>query len=292
MSAAINAQADWWKSPRIKKFRLNLIREIPRFPNDRTALQHMQQKRLGAVLVDYINWKSRYVGIRPRQIEIESAAKFDPRWSAMSKTIEVFLGKVQRGDDLTPYLSLGPHTRGYSLAANVPGATNDDRQSDKDFLLIRKGYHHFHLGIDIEKTGYAVRTDDLIFAEVTRDKFKVIAIFNHDVFDQGSAERKRLDALHDNIIFRSLPPGAAVMKGPVMSSGHAMHVFQYAQYCGRLLESIDPHLEDRSYIEMLYRHGNFDPPSKPRLEWHFLHLDLIVYDRVNKLAFCVQQGWN
>jgi hypothetical protein len=162
------------------------------------------------------------------------------------------LEKVRRGDDLTPYLSLAPHTRGYAPAARAPGATNEDRWSDKDFVLTKMNYHHFHLGTSIEAAGHAVRTDDLIFAEVSRDKLKVIAIFNHDVFEPGSAERRRLSALHETVIFRGLPPGAAVMTAPVMTSGHSMHVVSYADRCARLIRSVDPQLDDRAYIESLY----------------------------------------
>jgi hypothetical protein len=252
----------------------------------------MRQKRLGDVLVDYLNWRSRYIGSRPRQIEIEAAATADRRWSAMSVPVAAFLEKVRRGDDLTPHLSLAPHTRGYALAARAPGATNEDRWSDKDLLLTRMGYHHFHLGTAIEPAGHASRSDDLIFAEVSRDIFKVIAIFDHGVFDQASAERMRLAALHEKIIFRGLPPGAGVLRGAVTSSGHALHVVVYARRCGRLIQFVDPQLDERAYIENLYAQGKIEPPQKPKLEWAFFHLDLAIYDRAKGAAFVVLQGWN
>ena len=55
--------------PRIRKFRLELVKEIPRFPNNLASLKHMQQKHLTNVLIDYINWRSRYIGVRPRTVE-------------------------------------------------------------------------------------------------------------------------------------------------------------------------------------------------------------------------------
>jgi hypothetical protein len=242
---------------------------------------------LSDVLVDYVHWRARYVGKRPRQIEIEAAAKADPGWFAMAAAIEAFLEKVRSGDDLTPHLSLLPHTRGYSVAVHTPGATNEDRWSDKDFLLTRMNYHHFHFG-----TGRTGRTDDLIFAEVGRDKFKVIAIFNHDVFVEGSTERERLSALHNQIIFRRLPPGAGVMDGPVMSSGHAMHVVMYAQRCARQIESVDPQLDNRAYIENWYALGEIESPPEPKFKWAFLHLDLAVYESAKRTAFVLEKGWN
>lgn len=278
---------------RLRKFRLELVKLIPRFPNDRASLRHMQQKPLSAVLVDYIHWRARYVGKRPRLIEIEAAVKADARWVAMEPATEGFLKKVRDGDDLTPHLSLDPHTRGYSPAAHAPRATMEERWSDKDFLLTRMNYHHFHLGTNIGPAGHAERTDDLVFAEVSRDKFKVVAIFNHDVFSEGSAERRRLSLVHDEIVFRGLPPGSGVMASAVSSSGHALQVVIYAMSCGRLMRVVDPQLDDRAYVENLYALSRVGPaPRKPKFEWTFLHLDLAIYDRATGKAFIFQYGWN
>jgi hypothetical protein len=187
------------ETTRIKRFRLALIKAIPRFPNDRAALQHMRGKHLGDLLIDYVSWRSRYVGTRPRSVTIEPAALADPKWSSMSAEIGSFLDKVRRGDDLTPHLSIKPHTQDYTPAAHIPGATAEERRLDKDFVLNTKGYHHFHLGAAAEKKGHTVRTNDVLFAEVTRDEFNVIAIFTHEVFDLGSAEQTRLSQVHDGI---------------------------------------------------------------------------------------------
>jgi hypothetical protein len=168
---------------RIKKFRGELIKAIPRFPNDRASFLHMQRKHLADLLVDYINWRSRYVGQRPRIVSVEPAAQSDPRWGAHAASITAFLDKVRHGADLTPHLSIEPHTKGYAPAGRAPGAAPTDRWSDKDFVLNVMGYHHFHLGTTIQKRGHVDRTDDLIFAEVHRDTLSVIAIFAHDVFD-------------------------------------------------------------------------------------------------------------
>ena len=160
---------------RVKNFRSWLVNAIPRVPNDRASKLHMQQKQLPELLIDYVNWRSRYVGQRPRTVTVEPATKADPRWSAHAAAIGAFIDKVRRGDDdLTPHLSIKPHTQGYAPAARAPGATTEDRWSDKDFLLNIMGYHHFHLGTAIQKRGHVDRTDDLIFAEVHRDTFKVI----------------------------------------------------------------------------------------------------------------------
>ena len=50
---------------RVKNFRSWLVNAIPRVPNDRASKLHMQQKQLPELLIDYVNWRSRYVGQRP-----------------------------------------------------------------------------------------------------------------------------------------------------------------------------------------------------------------------------------
>lgn len=182
------ARATLAEPSRIKKLRLGLVKAIPRFPNDQRSLKHLEEKGLRDVLIDFINWRSRYVGIRPRGITVESAAATDPRWTSLSTEIDGFLEKVRNGDDLTPHLSLKPHTRGFTPAALAPGASSEDKWSDKDFVLAAQGLHHFHL----EPPGRIERSNDLLFAHVTRDSFNVIAIFDHSVFDLSSAERHRL----------------------------------------------------------------------------------------------------
>lgn len=279
-------------SPRAEKLRRELIKAIPRVPSDRRALEHMKQKPLSEVLVHFIHWRSRYVGARPRKVEIEPNAVSDARWTSMAAGIEGFLGKVNRGDDLTPHLSLEPHTRGYALAAHTPGATAEDRWSDKDLLLVRTKYHHFHLGVDVEAGGHVARTNDLLFAKVSRETLRVIAIFDHTVFELGSLENERLSALHSEIIFRGLSPGTGVFSPGVMSSGHSDHVVFYAQRCSRLINWVDPKLDERAYIEELFAQVRSGPPKRPKFLWGFQHLDLAVVDRVTKTAFVLQQGWN
>ena len=260
-------------------------------PNNRASLLHMQQKHLTDLLIDYVNWRSRYIGQRPRTVSIEPAAQADPRWSAYAAAIAHFLDKVRRGDDLTSHLSIEPHTRGYAPAARVYGATPEDRWSDKDFLLNVMGYHHFHLGTTLEKRGHTKRTDDLIFAEVSRDTFKVIAIFDHDVFDQNSTERMRLWAVHESIIFRGLPPGSTVVMGNIATSGHSNYVVRYAIHCAQIIKHIEEKLDDPEFVKSLYQPRS-EAPAKSKPDWGFVHLDLAIYDAAKPGYLILQKGWN
>lgn len=285
------AQATAVKSPRIKRLRRDLIKAIPRVPNNKASLRHMEAKDLSDLLIDYTNWRSRYVGERQRTVSIEPGAKADRRWSDHTAAIKAFLDKVQRGDDLTPHLSLEPHTRGYAPAARAPDATPDDRWSDKDLLLNVMGFHHFHLGTATQKRGHVDRTDELIFAEVRRDTLKVIAVFDHDVFDKNSRERARLWALHNKSITRGVEPGRVVVSAMIATSGHALPVVRYAQDCARIIRKIEPKLDEPEYVKSLYNPPE-EMPAKSKLSWGFRHLDLAVYDAAKPISIIFKKGWS
>jgi hypothetical protein len=277
--------------PRLRKFRRELIKAIPRVPNTKQSLLHMQQKPLPELMIDYVSWRSRYVGSRPRTVKIEPSATYDTHSTSNRAGIELFLGKVRGGDDLTPHLSLEPHTRGYVAAARAPGASAQDRWSDKDFILNTSGYHHFHLGTTIETKGHAARTDDLIFARASRDEFTVIAIFDHNVFDFGTPERIRLLALHDAILTRGMAPGTVYTSNMITTSGHTVHSVRYAQHCMRVIADFEPRLDDLGFVKALYKHKE-EAPTRPKPEWVFLHLDLAIFDRAKPGLLVVQKGWN
>jgi len=278
-------------SPRIKRLRRELIKAIPRIPNDRMSLQHMQQKHLADLLIDYVSWRSRFVGTRPRRISVDPAAEADARWTIHKASINAFLNNVQKGNDLTPHLSLEPSTRGYAPAARARGASTEDKWSDKDFLLNVMGYHHFHLGMIVPGKGHADRTDDLIFARVDRDSFEVIAIFDHEVFEPSSPERMRLWSVHDQALNQGAPAGSVLVSSIIATSGHPLHVVRHAQLCAQRIRELDSKLDDPTFVTNLYQPVE-EAPAKPKPHWQFLHLDLAIFDAAKPGYLIVQKGWN
>jgi hypothetical protein len=281
---------------RIKKFRLSLAKGIPRFPNDKASLKVLEAKHLTDILVDYINWMVRYVAPRPRTVHVELSASNDPRWTSQSSQIAAFLEKVKKGDELTPHLSLKPHTRGVAPAASRKGP-GVDRWADKDMVLNVMGYHHFHLGKTIGTSGHATRTDEVLFAQVTRDRFEVVAIFDHTVFDMRkspteplSAERNRLWQIYDERTTRGAPSGSVVVASSIATSGHSVNFVRQAINYTRILYEIDPKLDDPVYVRGLYRKAT--PPEKPRLEWRMHFLDLCLFCRAAQCALIFKKGPN
>lgn len=282
------------ETKRIKNFRLSIAKQIPRFPNDKASLQILEAKSLGALLIDYANWAIRYVATRPRRVIIESTAINDRRWASWEADIRQLLRKVETGDDLTPHLSLKPHTRGFTPAASAQGP-DVDRWADKDMLLNVMGYHHLHL--DAAPT-QGMRSDEMVFAQVTRDTFTVVGIFDHSVFEATTptavmtAERERLWEIFDERTTRGVPPGAVVMTPPIATSGHPVQLVMMASDYARTIHAIDPKLNDRSYVQGLFEEAHAPVPAKPELRWRMHFLDLCLVDKAETCAFVLRKGPN
>lgn len=279
---------------RIKAFRFEIANRIPKFPNDKASLHALQAKSLGDLLVAYANWAIRYVSPGPRAVVVEPSALNDPRWQTLNGEILALLKVVKDGRDLTPYLSLRPHTRGFTPAASAPGP-GVDRWADKDMLLNVMGYHHFHLDA---APSNKIRSNEVLFAHVTRTEFTVVGVFDHSVFEApqtGTAlalERKRLWAIFDERSTRGVSPGSVVMPTLISTSGHSFYFTNFGMDCARIIHKIDPNLNDPQYILGLYEKARWQIPAKPRLRWSFSFLTLGLLEEKEAKFFVQRYGPN
>lgn len=175
------------ESKRIRKLLDDIIKTVPRFPNDKSSKPDLEQRSRAALLTVYFNWRIRFVSRGVRAVTTRKSATSDRRWRLLKPDIYVFLDKVRQGDDLTPHLSLKAWQEGYAPAAHAPEMVAD-RWADKDFLLNVMGFHHFHLGTTLENKGFVTRTDVVLFAHVTRTTFDVLGLFDHSVFDMRTSQ--------------------------------------------------------------------------------------------------------
>jgi hypothetical protein len=272
------------ESKRVKDFRLGLAKQIPKFPNNRASLRALQAKPLGQLLIDYVNWRIRLVAPHPRAIMLESSATSDSRWHGLATEIQALLKKVEQGDDLTLYLSDDSRTRGFTPAASGTAAKLVDRWADKDMLLNVMGYHHFHFD------AFPKRSNDVLFAHVTRDTFTVVGIFDHTVFEflkkPMTAERDRLWQIFQDRAALSAPPGSVAVQSLITTSGHPVYVVNLASNYARVIREIDLKLDDPSFVRWFYQQAGFSVPAKPKLRWHLQHLDLGILDKENRGIFC------
>lgn len=283
------------ESKRIKKLRGEVIKAIPKFPNNRETKEKLEGMPLATLLIHYLNWMIRYVSVKPRKTIIEPTVTVDPRWSLLRGQVNAFLDKVRSGENLVPYLSIQPHSKGYSPETSRAGP-DVDRWADKDFLLNAMGFHHFHLGNKVEAAGHVERTDDVLFARVSRQDFTTIGIFNHSVFDptgdEMSAERKRLWKIFDEHTGRGIPPGSVVIPSPIATSGHPVHVVSTAQEYSRIIYGLDPKLDDPSFVNELYGGNKASAPEKVKLKWALNFSDLGIHETRSNHLFVLRRGFN
>ena len=190
---------------------------------------------------------------------------------------------VKDGEDLTPYLSLGAVKEGYTPAAERSGP--EESWADKDFLLNVMGLHHFHLGMTREAKGHAARTNEVLFASVTRDTFEIIGLFDHDAFERKNdgtmtSERNHLWSIYDARRTANTLPGQLSVGGfnglGITMSSHPVTVVRAAQEHARIIREVEPRLDDPMYVRSLYPADSI--PEKPKFRWAYKNLDLGVCD--------------
>jgi len=284
------------ESPRIKKFKKDLVSSIPRFPNNKETLQALEQMRLVDLLITYLGWRVRLVGQRPRRVTRAQALRHDPRAQALAPNIEVFLSSVTAGDDLTPYLSLSAGSEGFTIPdKNHPKGL----WADKDFLLNAMGFHHFHLGLTLEPGGHCKRTNEVLFALVGRDEFEVIGLFTHDAFerdDQGkmTSERQRLWSTFERRLAEGVLPGQMYIGGMagmgISGSGMPIAVVETAFHYIRQIKWYENELRNFEFAKTLYSEGNI--PAKSKFKWGIDHLDLVLLDEGAGQLVRIAKGLN
>ncbi|MDR6962500.1 hypothetical protein [Shewanella putrefaciens] len=280
---------------RIKKLKSQLIKELPFFPNDKATLSELECQGLNGVLIHYLHWKTRIVPPRQRKVQIAPEVTSDKRWKSLKEGINGLLDKVRNGENIYPYHSQRAHKNGYTPAQRIRDGEVDSWE-DKDQILNTKGFHHFHLNMNVLSTGLSERTDDVLFAFVSRDNFHAIGIFDHSVFEpidsnrNMTSERKRMWDLHKKHATLGIKPGAAYFSNPITTSGHPIYLIRMADYYAQKIRENDPKLDDRLFVNGLYAQGQLPHPNKYNFEWRMDALDLGLFDKKTNVLFCIHKG--
>ncbi len=275
--------------PRVSAFREDLIRLLPRAPNNRSSLEMLRAMPTRRLVLAFVTWRMRLIPTKPRTVRFWSGGITPVEAQAARQRLQPFLLKVAAGKDLTLHLSDLVMRKGVVL----PGASPADRGKDIDMVLTREGLHHFHIGSATPSNAKG-RSGSLLFAEVLDREFRVVAIADHRVFQFGSPERLRFFEVCRSYMVKDIPPGQAFMANPVMSSGHSMIVTLFADRCESEIERLDPLLDDSEFIDKLYqeqlilREGrHVTRPTKPLLKWHFEDLQFGILDSSTMVFFCL-----
>lgn len=277
-------------SKRIKRFKKELIKDIPLFPNNKATKNHLEAKPLPSVLIAYLNWKSRQIRPSKRKSILSPKVTADAHWRTYNQQIKDLIKQSENGDDLNPHLSLKALDDGYTIINN-----GDDKWQDKDQILNTKGLYHFHLSNTKMPKGHMDRTNELLFAYIDGETFHTLGIFSHDVFQTTSQngvlnpERKRLLEYHDAILKKNILPGSVFIERPIMTSGHTLDVVSLVQAYCRDIEYMDPKLDDYEFLKQLF---GADMPKKLKLDWRINYTDFGLFDSVSQTFLKLRAGLN
>jgi hypothetical protein len=281
---------------RIKKFRFEVAKIIPKFPNDKATLQVLLDKPLGSLLINYLNWARRLISIRPRKIVIEPTLTADPRWKKLSADTKIIIGKAERGENLNAHLSLKVLRNGFTPATSIV-SPDTDKWADKDFLINTMGYHHLHLSQILEPGGHFKRTDDVLLAQITKSTFHAIGFFDHSVFDSAdpvnltmSAERERLWKIHDERRSFGREPGAVYIDMPIATSGHSVNHVRLAGDFARIIYAIDPKLDTLSTRSEIFPDLTHEALKAMKLSWKVIFMNLGLFDKTTSSFHVLKYG--
>ena len=273
---------DMEESSTIRAFKTELIKTMPYFPNTKEVKEELQAQSLCSVLFHYLHWASRLIPVRPRSATVEPYLLMDTRWEDHEADVLSLLKKVKLGEDLTGHLSNKVMSKGYTPKENI--LAKNDSWADKDQLLNTKGFHHFHL-----KAGKGSKGNVVLFAQVSRETFKAVALFDHSVFDHSSNEmsheRKRMWAIFDDMVSREIAPNTAYMSNPITMSGHPIHIHSMTQQYWHVIKQVDVELSSKEFAKNIYADTDYSIPKKTKFRWLLNGLDLGVLEVKSKHFF-------
>lgn len=122
------------------------------------------------------NAQRRRLEVRPRTVHRSETLEQDLE-NELGTELGMLLDAVERGEDLTPRLSLSTYARAYD-----------------DAMLNDWGIYHFHLGTVMKSARLMNRSGPLLFARVDDDDFYAICVLGH----RDWSEQIVLEILNEN----------------------------------------------------------------------------------------------
>lgn len=277
-------------SPSVLAFKEDLIREFPYVPNTGEARDVLRKCEVSTLIHIFHMWRQRFIVPQPRHFVVPEELSIDPLYVKHKADIDAIKAKVERGDDLSGYLSM-QIDRG---TFNVDKFVEDGGfERSRDEMLITEGFHHMHL---VEKPA---RSDELLVVWDTGDTLELVGIVTHAIFDDMNFVRSDADYQRyvEGFLTRKYPEGAFLIGGPgggiINTAGSSVWstLFQIEVYkLIRAVETFPGGLEGATkalFKELLGRNTQFVEPK-----WIMDKVKgLGIRDKKNKVDFwCTTKG--
>jgi hypothetical protein len=133
---------------------------------------------LQLVCLLYLTALRRAIESKPRTVQYSREFVCPPEHRAGLTALEL---RIIAGESVLPFLSKGLQKRLH----------------EEDMLFNDWGIHHFHLGPQVEASGYVARTDYVLLARVTDSKVYFVEIVPHPR-GRGWAQCRAMNLIHSN----------------------------------------------------------------------------------------------
>lgn len=274
---------------RVAVLRKTLVKIIPRIPNNKQTQILVEQMPLGKLLVCYFNWRSRFITVRRRKVNIEPAVTGNPLWKTLKDDVGHLIDKIRKGEDITPHLSKKTISHGIVFG-------EESKWQDKDFLLNVMGFHHLHLGRALAGDGFVERTRSVLFVEVKYDCVNVIDIFDHSVFEffceeeSINNERSRLWRIFDERSRQGVPPGSMYLSSSITTAGTNTRFTFLSIAFVKMISKVEKDLENPDYLRDIFGVDADYDVRKIKPEWMIRDFDLGLFDKKLNVFGCFIYG--
>lgn len=133
-------------------------------------------KGLAGLAMRYLNWRSRFIPARPRDVHLASELMASSKYTEHRVAVDELARKIRASEDLTPHLSRAVAT---PYVPHVSRPPKRHRRADLDLLVAEWGLHHLHVSSTIASDGFVERGNDLLFGHFADQDAYLIGIFPH-----------------------------------------------------------------------------------------------------------------
>jgi hypothetical protein len=157
-----------------------VIKALPHDGSEAAVVAALRRKHPGELLALYFNRQSRM--IPPQRRTVMRSKEFDqnPVVAQRSVAIAQIISDIERGNELTKYLSRRVRT-GFALPKN-PKKKELNKLQHLDPLLNDWRIYHLHLSTTVESDGFVERDDPLLFAMFRPDTAYLLDVATHGAF--------------------------------------------------------------------------------------------------------------
>ncbi len=298
--------------PRVKGFRKFLLDSIP--CNPVSARQELEELRLADLVICYLNWRDRFLQITPRKVVTWDGLINHGCFHRNRKKILEIAALIEKGVDLTPYLSERIVTHGYVGKSTRDKPKRGIEWEDKDYALNAFNLHHLHFW-PLTARKSPKRSRDLLFASFSREQAFILMVGDHNSFSDGTLEKayaeyqaasgqelkgllpgRQTFAWNECKNFQRRGVSAAFYVGDkvVMGAGltsagtagsHTMHSIKLMD----LLRVYEYELDKGQLLKEWYALSNRSCPDNPELIWAFHHCDFGLFDASTGFFFAILQ---